>query len=474
MHYCKQILLVLIILAVASFAMPRTVTAQTQYDIQVGARGDDASVGNMGVGAEIRTHIYNLVSPDLGNSFWVGDYLQNGAFIQFGYMLLGPGNYCSYGETIAGSVKCFGSPETVGYGDARWFWQYWPNPEIIDFYGGIGSANSVGHDGSWHEYQISPNNANGWNFVLDGQPVWSFNNYKMTKSKDQAHIIAEELTSAASAKGSLGPVEFRNLSYLTDNSLWQPVASLSAMSGCNIAPNCGIIPYGVSIMGPNDIMAGTGEPPNSNGVLLWPRTFTFTLWVPSGAEVSVDGRSYTSSNGSVNLSLLEGTHTVVAPEIVPIDSTNRLRFLGWGDGSTDLSRIIDLSSDTSLQVNYIQQYTLMIISPVAASGDGWYDEGDIALFSTDSAWRVTGTNLQVFSGWYDNGALVSKSSSDFIQVDRPCTLQAVWSVYSLIPALILILYAVAFVYVYKKYSGGGVESRLTHLRERNRETIDQR
>lgn len=464
MRYCRPTLLVVFTLAVVFFATPRTVAAQTQYSIQVGAWGDEASIGNMGIGAEIRTHIYNVASSDLVNYFWVGDYLENGAFIQFGYALFGPGHYCSYGETVGDSTDCLGSAETIGYNDARWFWQYWPNPKVIEFYGGVGPANSAGPDGSWHDYQISPNLANGWNFLLDGQSVWAFNNYRATKSIDQAHIVAEEVTSAASASGRLGPVEFRNLSYLTDNYVWRQVTSLSAMSECGVvSTNCGIIPYGVSVVGPDDIMAGTGQQPNLDSVLLWPRTFTFTLSVPSEAEVSVDGNSYTSSNGSVNLPLLEGSHTVVVPEVIPIDSMERLRFLGWSDGSTDLNRTIDLSSDTSLQVNYIQQYKLSIISPISASGDGWYDQGSTASFSTDSGWQLTVTSLQVFGGWYDNSLLVSRSGSDAIQIDRPYRLRAAWGVYPLLPALLIILSAVDFVYLYKIYSGGRAGGRLNRL-----------
>ena len=154
MRYRKLTLLVVFIFTVTFLAMPRTVTAQTQYDIQVGAWGDEASIGNMGVSTEIRTHVYSVVSPGLGNSFWVGDYLQNGAFIQFGYVLFAPGHYCSYGETVADSTKCLGSSETIGLNDARWFWQYWPNPAVVDFYSGVGPANSAGPEGSWHDYQI--------------------------------------------------------------------------------------------------------------------------------------------------------------------------------------------------------------------------------------------------------------------------------------------------------------------------------
>lgn len=103
-----------------TFAMPRPATAQNPYDIQVGVWGDDASKGNMGVGAEIRTSITPLSEPALAASFWVGDNLQNGAFIQFGYQLVTPGYYCAYGETRGDGGNCLGAVDDIGYGDVRW------------------------------------------------------------------------------------------------------------------------------------------------------------------------------------------------------------------------------------------------------------------------------------------------------------------------------------------------------------------
>lgn len=168
MRYWTLILLAVFTLTVALSATPRPVRAQTLYSIQVGAWGDDASRGNMGAGVEIQTNVATLASQDLLNYFWVGDNLQGGAFIQFGYALWSPGYYCMYGETIGGFTNCSGASETIGYGDARWFWQYWPNAKVDDFYAGVGPANSAGSEASWHLYQIWPNVDNGWNFVLDG------------------------------------------------------------------------------------------------------------------------------------------------------------------------------------------------------------------------------------------------------------------------------------------------------------------
>jgi hypothetical protein len=290
MRHLKLILAAVFTLALTLIAMPRTMAGQARYSIQVGAYGNDASRGNMGVRAEIRTSITPPIGEDLGDSFWVGDGLQNDAFVQFGYALSRPGYYCLYGETMEDQGNCLGSVDRIGYGDGRWFWEYWPNPTAMDFYYAVGPANSTGPVGSWHAYQISPDAASGWNFVLDGCRVWSFNMFPAVKSTTPAYMVAEELSGSPSASGSLGPVEFSNLQYWDSYKTWQPVTSLRAISECGgTSLKCGRpIPYGVTALGQNHIIAGTGEQPTNTGSLLWSTTFTLTASTPSDVCVRVD------------------------------------------------------------------------------------------------------------------------------------------------------------------------------------------
>jgi hypothetical protein len=236
----------------------------------VGAWGDDASQRNEGVGVEIRTSIFPLANQDSVDYFYVADNLQNWAFIQFGYAIVTPGYYCLYGHSVGNQDTCLGSSDTVAKGDARWFWQYWPNGTGDEFYIGLGPTDSAGGEGTWHHYQILPNATSGWNFVLDGQSVWNFGDFKAQESSGPAYFVAEEVTSAPSASGLLGPVEFRDLSYLSPANGWMQVKSLTAISGCGGPnPNCGIsIPYGVTVLGANDVLAGTGQASQTNGELL--------------------------------------------------------------------------------------------------------------------------------------------------------------------------------------------------------------
>jgi hypothetical protein len=404
-------------------------SAGPTYHIQVGAWGDDASRGNTGVGVEIQTSIFPLASQDSADYFWVGDNLQNGAFIQFGYIIQTPGNYCLYGQSVSNYQTCLGSSDTVGSGDARWFWEYWPNGNVNDFYFGLGPIDSAGPDGSWHHYQIWPNVDNGWDFVLDGQPVSSFNDFKVQESKGQAYFVAEETANAPYASESLGPVEFRNLSYLSPTG-WVQVQSLTALSACETLnptlSNCDIsIPYGVELLGPNDVLAGTGVETVLDGQLLWMVNPTLTLQVPSQVQVTVDG--VIQEAGPIKLTIPTGMHDVSVPNFVLVNNGTALRFTGWSDGINDTNLSIDLTSDYSLSAIYVTQYMLTLSANetvvsflTPTSGAGWYDSGSTATFSTANQ------NFPfVFDGWYDeSGNLITSSPTGTIVMDAPHTLEA--------------------------------------------------
>jgi len=420
-------MLVLLVLVLAASAMSEAVGAQTQYVIQVGARGDTSSIGNMGVGAEIRTSINPPIGQALASAFWVGDNLQNGAFVQFGFDITTPRYYCLYGEVMGDQGTCLGAMGNVGYGDARWFWQYWPNVAVNDFYFGIGPANSAGTNGSWHLYQIWPNVTGGWNFVMDGKTVSNFNKFNATKSRDPAYMIAEEVTSTQSANGNLGPVEFRNLSYLDNYTQWREVTSLSAISECGNMPYCDTTNlYGVTVQGPNEIIAGSVRQLTQPESLLWPQTFALNVSAPASVPVTVDGSPY--FGGLTDAQLLQGKHSIIVPEVVQVDSTDRLRFVSWSDGSTRLNRTIDLSSDVNLQAVYVQQFELTVVSPMPSSGAGWYDQGSTAHFKTNTTPCITNTlGLLIFGGWHaENGGVISQLGNGSVEMDGPKTLEAYW------------------------------------------------
>jgi hypothetical protein len=232
--------------------------------------------------------------------------------------VLVPGRVCVYGHVTGSHLDCLGSTDTIGSSDPRWFWQYWPNGTVIDYDYEVGSTGSVGPDGSWHLYAIQPNTANGWDFVLDGKIVRSLSNSHWTTSRQSVYALAEEITTAPSASGSLGPVEFRNLSYLKEDG-WHQVTSLTATVGCAVLnPNCDHpnikLPYGVTLAGPNDFKAGTGQQLRKNNDLLWttPQQTTTTA-----QTVSTSATQLTTTAASASMTTL-GLSVIAIPLIVII------------------------------------------------------------------------------------------------------------------------------------------------------------
>ncbi|MGO9645897.1 MAG: hypothetical protein ACLPY5_14270 [Candidatus Bathyarchaeia archaeon] len=443
MRFSRGLLLVLLSLVLLA-TINVAVSAQTSYALQVGAWGDNNSVGNSGVQVDIKTNVYTVSSPDIGEVFWVGNTLVNGAFIQFGYQLVYSGNYCLSGEEIEGVVTCLGTRDFIASWDCRWFWEYWPNPKIADFYFGVGPGNLDSLvSGSWHTYRIVPNSANGWDFVLDGQTVSSFNNYPPSVSGYAASIVAEEVTSATYATGNLGPVEFRNFQYLK-NGVWQSVTSLTAIVRCGaLHPNCGIgIPYGVTVIGPNDIIAGVRQNKVMDSSMIWGNP-SFTLQVPSQVQVTLDG--VLQEPGTVQLALPVGVHYVTVPNLVQVNNRTRLRFVDWTIGVQTIfgpNITINLHSDYDAEAIYLTQYKLTLAaSPYSPESEGWYDRGSNGSFS------IALSDLPItFVGWYDeSGNLITTSTSGTILMDAPHTVVPEWRVnYAIIATYAALVIAVVF------------------------------
>ncbi len=415
-------------------------SAQGQMHIQAGAWGDEASIGNMGVRTEIRTHVYVLNEQDLGDSFWVGDDLDNGGFIQFGFQIESPGSYCVRGQVVGGAHEC-SKTDTLTDADVRWFWEYFPNLKGGDFYYAAGAFGSVGSNGTWHQYTITPSAAGGWVFLLDGNQVDSIG-FHWTHSKHRVYVVAEKVSSSTSP-GLLGPVEFRNVAYLKGDG-WHGVSQLYVLRGCGVSQNCGSsVPYGVQLKGPNYIVAGSGQGLLKTGSLLWMKHgTTLTIEIPAQVNVSVDNVAR-GLGPSVSLELANGTHQIAVSSLVDLGNGTRLEFSRWSDGQTAPNRTIALGSDTILQTTYLIQYLVTINRGVSSHSEQWYDQGSTANYSVpfttirmDNPLGYLGGRF-VFSGWYENGKLVTNSVSGSFVVDGPRELDAQWQPDVTLPIIVL-------------------------------------
>jgi len=271
-----------------SFPKPfQAVTGSAGVDppVQVGAWGDQASVGNSGVQVEIQTNTYN-VSSGQDDAFWVGDVLADGSFVQFGYLIMPPGYYCLSAQVTASGTICSGTSDNIGFSDARWFWAYFPNAQVVnDWYYGFGTVNSAGSNGTWHLYSVQPGPSGDWSFVMDGVTIYS-SNFPSTSSTSPVHLVAEK--ASGSYLSQLGPVEFRGLAYLGNDTLWHATSSLNPIDGCGATDNnaCTVsTAYGVESVGPNDVLAGSNVSTPSPGQLIWERQSTCTL----GATLQTSG-----------------------------------------------------------------------------------------------------------------------------------------------------------------------------------------
>jgi hypothetical protein len=298
---------------------------QTEATFKIGAWGDDSSRNNQGVQVEIETHSSTTPNNTL-DYFWAGNDLSDGAFIQFGYSLE-PGAYCLKGSVKASELTCLGSTQTISGVDARWQWQYWPDRFSPDYYYEIGPQGSAGHNASMHVYAILPSPEGKWEFAMDGKVVEN-TSFPVSRSADPVFIVAEG--TASNVSQTLGPVRFGNLSYL-GGSEWRQVESLIALSYCGISVACAASEYGVTAVGANAILAGSGIPRSDDGTLLWTSGLArLEVSVHPGVQFVVTSPLGASSyDGSATAQLPQGMFAYVSLAD-PVTSTPGI--LGWMGG----------------------------------------------------------------------------------------------------------------------------------------------
>ena len=346
---------------------------QTETTFKVGAWGDDASRANLGVEAQIETHVYDSF-PGTLNYFWVGDDLAGGSFIQFGYSLE-PGTYCLKGTSIGGKFTCSGSTELIQSEDARWQWQYWPNRFESDYYYEIGPSGSAGTNGTWHLYTIAPNPTNSWSFMFDGKIV-SNSSFPVSQSTDPAFMVAEG-SANPNASTTLGPVKYRQLSYFNGVS-WNSVDSLVALSYCGISVACFANSYGAKAIGSNLLLAGSNVPKSQDGSLLWTSEYvSLNIEVNSGAQFFVTSVLGTDEyRGNTQIGIPRGMFAYVAVSD-PVTSTPGVlgliggqdRFQEWSGAvsSRNLTVQVLMDSNKTITANWETDAFIPLIIVAVAS-----------------------------------------------------------------------------------------------------------
>lgn len=165
-----------------------------------------------------------------------------------------------------------------------------------------------------------------------------------------------------------------------------------------------------------------------------------TVDTQSTVPITIDGTPV--GVGTASLDVDPGTHSISVPGLVPIDNLTQLRFDHWDDGSNLPTRSVDVESDITIGAIFVTQHKFILVSPVNATGAGWYDDGSTAHFSVplsrpiEGALGVLGGKLQ-FKGWYENGKLVTTSNAGTIQMNDAHSLGAEWQADYTLPIAII-------------------------------------
>jgi hypothetical protein len=165
--------------------------------------------------------------------------------------------------------------------------------------------------------------------------------------------------------------------------------------------------------------------------------FTLTVSIPDQVSVTLDG--VPQGVGSTSSQLSPGTHVISIPDIVQLDSTSRLKFNGWSDGSNQTTKTFNLEKDSEIDATYVTQY-LVTSTTDSTLQSGWYDRGTLVQFTVDNTQLVNEYRLLLggFDGWYNASQLMTKSPSASFPVDGPLNLSDKWNYLPYIPPVLIV------------------------------------
>jgi M6 family metalloprotease-like protein/uncharacterized repeat protein (TIGR01451 family) len=148
----------------------------------------------------------------------------------------------------------------------------------------------------------------------------------------------------------------------------------------------------------------------------------------SNVSISIDDRTVeTDLNGVITVSVLSGVHEVGAQSPIQVSEGSRGLFDRWSDGDLSNPRSLNISSDTSLSVEYrIQFYLTVTGNGGVVSGAGWYDQGATANATAVSPCNVVENQRRmVFKSW--SGGFNSNSPNVTFTMNSPRSLNATWT-----------------------------------------------
>ena len=404
MRECRLILLMLL-------ALPLVCNAQ--YWFQYGVRAGSSTYYNSGAKVTIQT-ISNQ-NPRSGSiAFWVGENLNNGAFLQVGYLVT---NQTGLYPSLCSPSGC-SKEEYVTKGSTEWFYEYFDAGTGTSFLGAVGANDSAGANGTSHTYGFY-SKGNYWYFFMDNKTLGEVN-LGTNSSGSNDPVAFAEVANTSNQNTFIIPVAFSNLSFFKGGKFLQVPRGYSyigyGVGSLSSLPN----PYGVKEMGNlvNYFETGSGLPQPSNGQQLWELGFNLNILSKYG---NISG---------INQYLAYHDVKITAPLAIYLSPNSRESFSNWtgyGSGAysgTSPSHNITLFSNVTEIANWERQYLFNLTSPFGkATGYGWYEANSIVNYSLNTSdIYINDTSRWNFENW-SNGA--TSISSNMI-LSRPYSIYAIW------------------------------------------------
>lgn len=366
-------------------------SANAQYWFQFGARGGSESAQNSGAAVSIQTITPQLVgSGSLG--YWVGETLDNGAFLQAGYVIE---NESGLYPALCTQASGCGSYEQLNAGDAQWFYEYFPAGFNGGFLGAIGPDGSAGANGTMHTYSFYSNGGGNWVFDMDGNVLGNIN-LGSSFSGGSTPVAFGEVANTTGIGDQLPHVAFTNLSAYKSGG-FEPVSQGTAYIGYGVGSSKGLInPYGVHEVGSrvNYFQVGSGLQDPKNGTVLW----------SLGYHLKINSQY---ANNSSSEYIAYSKIGISSPSVVQLAQGTRAVFMGWK--GTGVGSYSGAQNATSVQMNgnitetaqWQVQYFLNVSSPYGSTyGTGWYAAGSTANYGVyNSTVLTSATSRAVFSDW---------------------------------------------------------------------------
>ncbi len=384
----------------------------SQYWFQSGVIANSSQYQNTGISVQIQTLAQHITNGSM--AFWVGETLENGAFIQVGYAVQSQTGYYPNDCT----VNACSSQVYMNANTPYAFFEYFYNTSAENSFYGTFSNASLGNNNTFNNYS-AVYDGGVWDFYINGKKFGSADVGSGTSGPQPPYSVGE-YANATNNSTFMSPVKMKNFSVVVGGRMVHVPAAYSYVGYGVNSSHSEINDYGVAeVRNVSDyFIVGSGINRPVNGTYLW----------DSGYELNL---SSAFGNSSVTEYTFGSRVGISEPSVVNISNGARAVFEGW-DGSgigsytgNASSANISMYGDVNERAVWQIQYFLNLSTDFgAASGSGWYDKGSIAHISVNNATiYMSKGSRYVFEGWAGSG---SDLNGNYVLVNESLVLSALW------------------------------------------------